>query len=235
VTDHAGVDAGLRIGTWNLQGRWDERHLDLLSEHACDVWLVTEVNERVDLPGYHEARTEALMAPRRAWAAVFTADRSQPQPDPHPATAATSARGVRFWSSVLPWRSCGGAPTWHGERHADRTAATVDALLRTEPEPELLVWGGDWNHALSGREYTGSQAGRASILDAVDALHLQVPTRELDHRLDGLLSIDHIALPGSWKVEDAYRVVASAAGQRLSDHDAYVVTVAAPVAAQDPA
>jgi hypothetical protein len=131
-------------------------------------------------------------------------------------------------SSVLPWRSSGGAPTWNGDRHADRTSATVDALLATGPDPEPLVWGGDWNHALSGREYTGNIAGRASVLDALEALQLQVPTRELAHRLDGLLSIDHIAVPEPWKIDDAYRVVASQAGNRLSDHDAYVVSAVVP-------
>jgi hypothetical protein len=90
------------------------------------------------------------------------------------------------------------------------------------------VWGGDWNHALTGREYTGSATGRASVLAALEALELQVPTRELPHRVEGLLSIDHIAVPASWQVEDAYRIVAADAGKRLSDHDAYVVSVTLP-------
>jgi hypothetical protein len=33
----------MRIGTWNLAGRWDARHERLMRDQACDVWLVTEV------------------------------------------------------------------------------------------------------------------------------------------------------------------------------------------------
>jgi hypothetical protein len=214
----------MRIGTWNLQGRWDPRHLELLSTHDCDVWLLTEVNDRVELPGYDEVRTDALMAPRRRWAGVFAREPVQPEMGTHTATAAATVGGVTCWSSVLPWRSSGGAPTWRGDRHADRTASTVAAMLAVDVDPDRLVWGGDWNHALAGREYTGSVAGRTSVLAALEALELQVPTHELPHRLDGLLSIDHIAVPASWRVEDAYRVVASDAERRLSDHDAYVVS-----------
>jgi len=49
-----------------------------------------------------------------------------------------------------------------------------------------------------------------------------VPTADLPHRIDGLLSIDHIAVPAEMPLATASRVVASVAGRRLSDHDAYV-------------
>jgi endonuclease/exonuclease/phosphatase family metal-dependent hydrolase len=89
-----------------------------------------------------------------------------------------------------------------------------------------LVWGGDWNHALSGDEWTGTKGGRAHVLAAVEQLGLQVPTAELPHRLDGLLSIDHIAVPKSWSVRGVARLDA----QGLSDHDCYVVDVDDPTA-----
>jgi hypothetical protein len=73
------------------------------------------------------------------------------------------------------------------------------------------VWGGDWNHALTGREHAGSIAGRASIASALTELGLVVPTTDLAHRIDGLLSIDHIAVPeGSDAV--ARRVSSRSAG-----------------------
>lgn len=34
------------------------------------------------------------------------------------------------------------------------------------------VWGGDWNRALSGPEYSGSKAGRLHLLEALDRLGL---------------------------------------------------------------
>ena len=33
----------LRIGTWNLEGRWTADHLAFMVDLDCDVWLVTEV------------------------------------------------------------------------------------------------------------------------------------------------------------------------------------------------
>jgi hypothetical protein len=30
-----------------------------------------------------------------------------------------------------------------------------------------VVWGGDWNHALSGREFTGTAGGRVHVLAAI--------------------------------------------------------------------
>ncbi len=62
---------------------------------------------------------------------------------------------------------------------------------------ESLVWGGDWNHAMTGREYAGSIGGRRAILGAVEQLGLEVPTAGLPHAIDGLLTIDHIAVPAN--------------------------------------
>ena len=86
------------------------------------------------------------------------------------------------------------------------------------------MWGGDWNHALTGKEYAGSIGGRRFILGAVDDLGLEVPTAELPHAIDGLLSIDHVAVPRAWS-SSASRISAELDGRRLSDHDAYVVEV----------
>ena len=85
------------------------------------------------------------------------------------------------------------------------------------------MWGGDWNHALSGREWTGSIVGRHSLLKAVDRLELQVPTASSPHQLEDLLSIDHIAVPKSWHVIASQRRRAVFGKTRISDHDAYVV------------
>ena len=192
-------------------------------EHAsCDVWLLTEVNVRAEIPGYNTVRTQAEMAPKRAWAGVFTRHELRALADPHPATAAALIDGVTFWSSILPWRSCGPASPWQGERHVDKTRATIDDLEARTPGSGL-VWGGDWNHALSGSEYAGSIGGRDAITSALTTFGLRVPTAELAHRIPGLLSIDHIAIPTSWDVEHATRMVAEADGARLSDHDLYIV------------
>lgn len=221
---HAATGSTLRIGTWNLAGRWDERHALLLSAQDCDIWLLTEVSELLTLAGYALHATSARMAARRHWAAVLSRAPLLARPDPHPASAMAEVGRLTFCSSILPWRSCGGRSPWVGARHADRTAAAVDELLLALP-PTGLVWGGDWNHALVGRELAGSQAGRAHIRRAVSQLGLDVATAALAHRLPGLRTIDHIAVPQSATVHAVHGVSACADGQRLSDHDAYVVEV----------
>lgn len=208
----------MRIGTWNLAGRWRDGHADLLRAQECDVWLLTEVQDGVTLPGFERHLSAASMARGRRWAAVLSRQPMEPLPDPHPASAAAVVAGLTFCSSVLPWRSAGHRDPWQGTLHADKTAAAVDDLRANLPVRDL-VWGGDWNHALDGQESAGSQGGRVSVLGAVEHWDLQVPTRTLRHRLPGCLSIDHVAVPATWTVTGAERVDATG----LSDHDAYVV------------
>ena len=57
----------MRIGTWNLAGRWSEAHEDLLRSLDCDVLLLTEVSESLTLGDYFLHRTAATMAPDRKW------------------------------------------------------------------------------------------------------------------------------------------------------------------------
>ena len=212
----------MRVGTWNLAGRWSEQHLTYLLALDCDVLLLTEVSERVDVAGHALHLSAAPMAQRRRWAGVMVrGDDLAPLPDPHPASAMATSRGWTFCSSVLPWRSSGGDPPWVGDRHADRTSTAVQTLVTTLPT-KSLIWGGDWNHAMSGREHAGSKAGRTHLVEALSRLGLRVPTADLAHRIPGLLSIDHIGVPLGANVDGAYRVDAGGPPP-LSDHDAYVV------------
>lgn len=84
----------MRIGTWNLAGRWDARHLDLLETMDCDVLLLTDVSERLELPGYDVDLGRQLMAPKRRWAAIASRLSMSPQPEP--------PQCKRRWSSWGP-------------------------------------------------------------------------------------------------------------------------------------
>ena len=220
--EHVAENSRVRIGVWNLQGRWEERHLAHLDEMRCDIVLLTEVSERVEIPGMHLHPTTGLMAAKRRWAAVATRSSAIGLNDPHGATAMVEVDGLRVCSSILPWRSCGTRHPWVGSTTAAKTAAAVTSIETARP----TVWGGDWNHAMAGREWSGSQGGRRSIRAAVDHLGLHVATSACPHQIDDLLSIDHIAIPETWRVLGVEHRPAFAAGSRLSDHDAYVVEVA---------
>lgn len=210
----------MRIGTWNLEGRGGAAQVALLREQACDVWLLTEVPEALVLDGLERVAATGRMTGSKLWAAVY----GPPGKDlgsPHPATAVAEIDGWTFASSILPWRAAGGA-AWPGSDHAGRTVAALDDLRTALVPGRRLVWGGDWNHGLTGPEKAGSRAGRDAISSVLAELGLEVPTAGLPHRITGLASIDHVAVPVP--ARSAVRVDAT----QRSDHDAYVVEVDLP-------
>jgi hypothetical protein len=125
---------------------------------------------------------------------------------------------------VLPWR--GGRLRWpdDGETLAEVTRKALERLRPAlVPEAGSLVWGGDWNHSMRGPERVGSLAGRRAIIELVGDLGLDVATSRCPHRIEGLCSIDHVALPATWRVAAVRRRSAAVGGRALSDHDAYLV------------
>lgn len=211
----------MRIGTWNLAGRLNGSVVDFLARLSCDVLLLTEVPRALELDGYAGHHTDGEMSPGRSWSAIFSRRALRALPDPHGASAMAEVDGVRFCSSILPWRSSGGLAPWVGDTQGARTAAAVRAIVEQQP----AVWGGDWNHAMSRRDYAGSTAGRLAIATALTTLDLQLPTRECPHP-SGQRSIDHVAVPRHWQATARPVTAVDPAGRRLSDHDAYVVEAA---------
>lgn len=132
-----------RVGTWNSEGRWSERHAQLLRELDCDVWLLTEVHVDADLSGFTMCRTAGLMDTSKIGAAVATKKPAHALPDPHFATAMAEVEGTRFLSSILPWRSSGAewpgraaitqartiSTTWNGKRLSDHDAYVVEFFV----------------------------------------------------------------------------------------------------------
>lgn len=209
----------MRIGTWNMEGKWSPDHLTLLRDQECEVWLLTEVHVEASIPGMTAHRTDALMGPRKNWAAIFSVLDAAAERDPHPATAMVRIDGSRILSSVLPWRSCGSS--WEGSSLAEKFGRTLTVL--GEHIDDTTIWGGDWNQGLEGAEYVGSLDGRRQVVELVREKRLSVPTGSLGSASKGQRSIDHIAVPIDWDVDAAYRVSAYSHG--LSDHDAYVISV----------
>jgi hypothetical protein len=213
----------VRIGTWNLAGRRTPAHIEFLSALRCDVLLLTEVRHDVVLPGMRQHRTTLAMSEGRHWASVL-APELEPLPDPHGATAATRVGGLTVCSSVLPWRSAEHDAPWSGHDLDSKTKAAVAAIRASRPD----VWGGDWNTSLEGRDWVGSQSGRAIINDALRDLGLTAPTASHVHRDTEQHTIDHVAVPDTWEVTATEHVVAMIDGRALSDHDAYVVEARSP-------
>jgi hypothetical protein len=220
-------DERVRIGTWNLEGRWSDAHVALLLAQECEVWLLTEVRTDAHLPGFESHLTTSKMGDRKHWAGIFSRSPLQPLPDPHPASAAAMGLGMLWCSSILPWRSCGTMP-WGGGTTGEKTVRALDQLTASLPTGPL-VWGGDWNHAMRGREYAGSLTGRTAIQGVLVERRLRLATEHQPHRIAGLETIDHIAVPDGARVVSINRIPAE--GQRggwLSDHDAYTTEISIP-------
>lgn len=214
----------MRIGTWNLEGKWTPDHEGVLLHLDCDVLLLTEPPVVVEVGGYESHRTSRLMSPTKHWAAILARQSMRPIEDPHPASAAAYVDGRLMCSSVLPWPLAGAHWPWGSPEHEARVKETLDQLAPVLNE-EVSVWGGDWNQPLAGNLSGFTRAAQVLILAAVDDMRLQVPTAELSSRSATQRSIDHIALPQSWVVRaDGHVSVVP----ELSDHDAYWVEVELP-------
>lgn len=208
----------IRIGTWNLEGKWSADHHALLSAQNCQIWLLTEVPTAI-AADFHIHHTSQLMQPSKYWAGILSIDKLTPVSDPHPASAAALIAGVAYCSSILPWATCGSEPTqpWRGSSLEEKTKTAIEPIEKLLKD-KTTVWGGDWNQNLQGEwEHVGSGAMRGVIESTVESLGLQVTTRKLPHRLQGSHTIDHIAIPEDWTLHHSLRV--SAHG--LSDHDLY--------------
>jgi hypothetical protein len=211
----------MRVGTWNLEGRWTANHQRLLEQLECDLWLLTEVRVGTDLSGYTSHTTAELMSDTKHWAAVLSRSESDlvPLPDPHPATARCMVEGLQVLSSVLPWNGCGAR--WPGLDLADKMELTLSSL-----EPvlgERTLWGGDWNQAFEGKIFVGTHRGRALLTEVIRGAQMVVPTALLASANPGHRSIDHIAVSAETEIRGARHVSAVGPRGRLSDHDAYVV------------
>ena len=209
----------MRLGTWNLAGRWSDDHREFVEGLQCDVLLLTEVSDRVELPGMTGHVTEGAdgtKAPLGGHLVETPAD-----------TARRSARSVRDGrgpgAALLLLDPALESPAGRASPGSGRTPPSGPSTRSTRSrQPRPTVWGGDWNHALEGREYAGSKAGREHLLKSLAELGLSAATTDAPHQIEGLLSIDHIAIPTGWSARVEHHSALLAEG-RLSDHDAYVV------------
>ena len=220
----------MRIGTWNLDNKWTEKHCALISEEKCDVWLLTEVNPKAvnvkgGLAGFHWHLSKGIMTAGQYWAAFLSLKRFEGFiPHLHPASAAAVVDGIIYCSTILPWSGCKkySPHPWEGDTLEEMTKAAIEPLENISPRSGF-VWGGDWNQNLIGNwEYVGSKGKRKTLESAIKSFRLTVATADLPHQLgNGHHTIDHVAVPSQWKVTRKDRIEA----KRLSTHDAYVIEV----------
>lgn len=157
----------LRIGTWNLdraRPRVAEGQRHLLAAADADLWLLTEAPIPLALEGADAAYGVARDGDAgQCWSAIWSPHPIRSVTLPHPALTlaqvALPIGDVLAACSVFPWR--GAQTSWPDEEPGFRArverclAAHVDAIV-TAAAGRPVIWGGDFNQALEGREYVGA-------------------------------------------------------------------------------
>jgi hypothetical protein len=229
----------LRIGTFNMGHERNaspmvlKRQLDFMVDVDCDIWLLTEVPytfKTVAEPGT-VAVSESMDRTHKVYAAVWAKARAAQEPEIHDAAALATVAGRRVCSCMF---AAGDTifRDWPDEGF-DRPTVLRAALARLKTGlgsgATDLVLGGHWSQELAGENLLGTPDGREMIGEFLAALDLQVPTADLPRSggdEDEGRSIEHIAVPGAWRVNAATRLVADIEGHpRGARHDVYVVEV----------
>lgn len=216
-----------------------------LREYPADLWFLTEVHSDWHIEGqsisFSARRPDA--SPTARMAAI--SPRWETAPIDHganPVDGYIAMARVRLpehrgsalaISSVLPWR--GAAPSLRLILGLDAPFAeifdhvldhTVGRIRQHRRVGEPVIWGGDFNQALSGRDYVGTSSGRERLREAFESLDLQAPTDGLPAHIDIHPAIDHIAIPKDWIVKVPPSLARPEhATKRLSDHALYRVEV----------
>lgn len=236
----------LRIATWNLNRPrlrgWKRNPLLLqkLAAENADIWILTETNEAITLPGYHAVATNALAD--NGWRYL-----NLNHTEGENATTIMSRWPIR---SVLPTfddtvavcadidapfgtvRVYGTILTWHADRGVDGTsrnwqehyraiAAHAEDWAKLRDATPFIV-GGDLNVSLADSFY-GTKHGRGLLLGALEQHKLFCASATLPH------TIDHVCLPVEW----ADRQVSATSWQPseppatpLSDHQGTTIEIA---------
>jgi hypothetical protein len=238
----------MRIGTWNVEyaagGEKNDRRLRRLREMDCDLWVLTETHDDLDLGhGYHAVSTTHRVTGRAGarWTSIwsrFPIMKAVLVEDSNRTVAALieSPLGpLVVYGTVLPWHTDlgpkGNAEAWSEHHRIVPRQGQEWATLRAAYPQAALVVAGDFNMNLGGRHHYGTAAGREMLRAGLRGAALVCIT-ETERVPVGLshAPIDHICLSEqlapqarvaeAWEGTDAERV-------RLSDHIGLVVEIEA--------
>jgi endonuclease/exonuclease/phosphatase family metal-dependent hydrolase len=236
----------MRIATWNVEYATkskNERRLRRIREIDCDVWILTETHDDLNLGPSHRAVTTTRRSPGcpgGRWTTIwsrFPVTQELPVEDSNRTVAAildAPGRPLLVYGTVLPWHTDKGsaerARSWEEQYRVIPAQGREWASLREQhPNVDLCV-AGDLNMNLGGPHHYGTRKGREMLRAALDAAGLvcvteteRVPAGKLDHG-----PIDHVCvsarLASRAKVHDAWEGV-DAEGVHMSDHCGIAVEI----------
>lgn len=236
----------MRIGTWNVEygqvADKNARRLQRIRAMNCDVWVLTETSDALDLGSDYRAisTSERPARPGEQWTTIWS---RLPIVERLPVTDASRTVAAMMTTPVGPLVVYGTVLPWQFDKGSDETAAGWSEhhrviplqaaewahLVKAHPNAALCV-AGDFNMNLGGKHHYGTERGRemmraglrnASLTCLSDAEHMRV----------GLLTdppIDHICLSAHLAANSSVSNVwerTDAEGVHLSDHSGLVVEV----------
>jgi hypothetical protein len=191
--------------------------LDRITTTDASIWILTETNdEAVSLTASHPYRVSThpvagLHTPGERWTTIWSKYPIEQIPSYDPEIAAcgkiqVNGHTLLVYGTVLPWHAdrgpFGTAKNWT-EFHRVLPLQTADwrQLRHSFPKARLCV-AGDLNQSLderrwNGREYYGTRATRAALVDALSSVELSVATGHdlvASGHLTARSTIDHICI-----------------------------------------
>lgn len=237
----------MRIGTWNVEyakgAEKNARRLRRILEMDCDVWVLTETHDELDLGSEYTAISTTPRLTKREgskWTTIWSrlpVVKTLAVEDSNRTVAALLESPVGpllVFGTVLPWHTdlgaSGDGKNWSEfYRVVPLQSREWANLVAMHPGVALCV-AGDLNANLGGSHYYGTTKGREMLRAGLKGASLicateteRVPAELLQHG-----PIDHICLSENLarnaSVVDAWEG-ADGDGMRLSDHSGIVVTV----------
>jgi hypothetical protein len=232
----------MRIATWNLQrgGSTAVRQAQdtVLRQLGAEVLVLTEPGVTyVDGPGIVAS---PVREGHESWVAIVG-----PSVEPVAldvpfermavaAAAVVSSVRLLVYGSVLPWGFMGrDVPEFVGAGETSREAflrvlreqtADIKELRRRYPS-HLVIWAGDFNQTVSGRNYGGSVVKREALQHALDELGLVAWNAAAAGADEDMHAIDLICGPRETSLSRQGRIDPVLDGVVMSDHAGYWVEV----------
>jgi len=247
------IPAAFRIATWNLdrpvirrKSRTNER-LAELQRHDADVWILTETDRELELPGYTMVATRRPDHPGYADREAYAAVHSRWPMRPVELTAFDPCFGVcaliespfgplLVHGSIITYHNDGvadgKAKPWERHRESVREHGKAWRELRSRFPNHHLIVGGDFNQALADAGRYRDKQATALLRAAFDGTNLRCLTDD-DFTMPPVRlsrhSIDHIAVSETLLAKSTPNVHVwegvTPAGVSLSDHNGVVVSL----------
>lgn len=238
----------MRIGTWNLErpkqgsGKKNLARLLRLRTIDADLWVLTETNSAIALPGFESCSTLALEGYHLSgenfttilsrWPII----RQLPTWDPRLAVCVeiNSPFGpILAYGTIITYANdrgrSGTSKRWHEHRESIQKHRQDWLDLRRAFPKHAFVVAGDFNQSRDGSGWYEDRASVSALSEALTATDLHCLTEE-DFRVSfglGRANIDHICV-GGFLANRPHTVDAwegTIAEQRLSDHNGIYVEI----------